>query len=126
MKTKLDQATIYCKKTIFSGDRFDFGGRHCQRKAVKNGLCNFHQPENIQARSDKLDAKWKAERDASNAKYAKQERDRELLKMLPEVIETLKATTRHLAGHHAFDCFVGTDYKVYTALEKLLAKLEEA
>ena len=113
------KAIIYCKQRVFSGERGDFGGHTCTYRAVKNGLCNFHQPEKVQARRDKLEAKWKAERDASNKKYAKQERDRELLEMLPQVVARLeRLLTVILSGSIPFGEAEQT--------RALLAKLEEA
>lgn len=46
-----------CKFMVSDSVSHIVGKRQCSRTAVKNGLCTFHQPENVRARYEKLLAK---------------------------------------------------------------------
>lgn len=48
-----------CQKRVFSGQRWDYAGHQCTRKPVKDGFCGTHQPDAVDTRRVKAEAKWR-------------------------------------------------------------------
>ncbi len=48
-----------CKEKIFRGA--GHGSSQCSRNAVKDGYCKQHHPDNVKARREANEAKWKKE-----------------------------------------------------------------
>lgn len=84
----------YCKEIVFSGARWDKGGHQCSRKAIKNDRCRFHQPEAIEARRQKLAAKWAAQRAENDYQWKKEAENHRRLALLPEVERVLEEATK--------------------------------
>ena len=65
-----------CKETVFRQGGSFRGGR-CSRKAVKDGYCKQHHPDTVAQRTAETKARWKAEDQINEAKYARQQQQSE-------------------------------------------------
>ena len=70
-----------CSKTVFTGERWDFGGHGCTRQGkVQVGakwFCKFHDPKEEEKRDKAKRERWDQESKARDAKW-KAEADREV------------------------------------------------
>jgi hypothetical protein len=77
----------FCKEDVWHGNSFH--GVQCSRKPWKDGFCKQHHPANVQARREKRDAQWGAER-----KHKRQ------LRALPNHAGNFKAALEKIRDGH--------------------------